>query len=487
MRGFHTHPSPSRPRGGYFVAAARFVLVIAWLSVTALGTAQEPEAAGDPSGRPGSAAASSTPASVSLSLDDVAALSVAADREVAVLARELEEQLDDLGLSGYLDGMELTLGGSVSGDASTEPFAQASAELTAAVEIIPQLTVTGKLSANESAGEPPARSTPVEETDPLSANLGISFSPLADSTGRDREELQAEKSALSLQDAERAAAFSGLTACLDLLSAGAALDIMELQLDVAERALLVTEALHERDRATDQDLDTAEDAFSDLDRQVVHGELAVERAREVLARLLALDTLTLYISGIDTGELEALAAAARNVLSAATTEDLAADDSAVATALLEVQLADLAVEAARRFNPRIGVNATGGLPDSQYEVGVTVSISPSDWDRSAVSEAEADLAYAETEYDYMLRLAELDADSALKELEFAIDDLDRSLDDLTDAEQDLTEAEFRYERGDITLLARDQAKLAVAEAEHAMFISQLEVARSLWAIEFRQY
>ena len=167
--------------------------------------------------------------------------------------------------------------------------------------------------------------------------------------------------------------------------------------------------------------------------------------------------------------------------------ELAEGDVAVVRAVQDVRSAQVDLESTHRFTPRLSVTASGGLPDWQYSVGAELTVSPADWDGTAIRDAQSDLAFAEREYGYAVRIAEYDAISALNELRFSLDDLDVARDDLSDNQQGFAEAEFRFGRGDITQLALDQASLGVAEAEHDVTMAMLNVVRRLMAIEYGQY
>ena len=421
-------------------------------------------------------------AAASLTLELAAELGVGADNQVAVLQRHLGDQLDDLGIAGYLDDMSLKLSGSVGGDLNTPLSTGGSAVLAAGVEIIPQLIVSGSLTATGSTATSPAGGA-----DPLAGSVGLTLNPLADPTGRDRAELAAESTATDLAAAQASAAHRTVGSLIDAVSANMEFELFVLQQEIAIRSLADTQALYDRDRATDQQLDSAEDAVRTGAERIVRAELSQGRFHEVLTREISLAVDSIRIPTTGELNLESYVGAARDVLASASAIELAEGDVTVLHAALDVRAAQLDLESTHRFTPRLSVTASGGLPNWQYSVGAELTISPADWDGSAVRDAESDLAFAEQEYDYAIRIAEYDALAALNEVQFSLDDLEVARDDLADAEQDLAEAKFRFGRGDITQLALDQAGLAVTEAEHVVTAAMLSVVRRFMAIEYGRY
>lgn len=420
-------------------------------------------------------------AATSLTLELVAELAVGADNQVIVLGRRLQDQVDDLGISGYLDDISVRFSGSVGGDAGTPPAGSGSAVLSAGIEIIPQLTVSGSLAATGSAAGSQG------SADPLTGSVGLSFNPFADPTGRDRAELAAESTAADLADARARAAYRAIGSLIDAVSARMELELLTIGQEIAVRSLADVLALHERERATDQQLASAEEIVRVGARRIVRAELSRDRDREALAREIGVAAESIEIPPADELDLESHISAAADLLESMSAAELAEGDVAVLHAAQNLRSAQLDLKSAHRFTPRLSITASGGLPNWQYSVGAELTISPADWDGAAVQSAESDLAFAVGEYEYALRIAEYDALSALGELQFSMDDLDVTRGDLADTRRDLAEAEFRFGRGDIPQLALDQTGLAVTEAEHEVFAAMLNVARRLGAIEFGQY
>ena len=417
-----------------------------------------------------------------LTPEHAAELAIKTDNQVALLQRKLQDQLADLGISGFLEDISVRLSGSLGGNADTAPSAAGSAALSAGIEIIPQLTLTGNIAASGSIA-----GTQADGPDPLSGSVGLSFNPLADPTGRDRDKLAAESTAVDLAYATGSAAYGAIGSLLDALNAQMELDLLVKQQDLAVRSLANTRALYDRDRANDQQLTSAEDAVRTGAERIVRAELSLDRAYEVVARDVGIPSEAIRIPAADELDLDPYVAGAAELAGSLSAAELAELDVAVFRAAQDVRSAQLDLESIHRFSPRVSISASGGLPNRQYSVGAELTVSPADWNGTAAEDARSDLAFAEREYDYALRLAEYDALAALNELQFSLDDLEVALGDLADARQDLAEAAFRFGRGDITQLSLDQTQLGVAEAEHEVTGAMLNVVRRLMAIDYGQY
>jgi outer membrane protein TolC len=417
-----------------------------------------------------------------LTLELAAELAVATNNQIVVLQRKLQDQVDDLGFAGFLDDISLKLSGSAGGDAEAALSASGTAILSAGIDIIPQLTLTGNITATGATAEPQGG-----VSDPLSGSLGLTFNPLADPNGRDRDELAAESTAIDLADATGSAAYGAIGSLIDALLAQMELELLVVQQELAIRALTNTQALYDRNRATDQQLESAEDAVRSGAQRLVRAELAAERAKEVVARDTGIPAAALTIPPAAAVDLDSYVDDAAELAVSLSAVELAESDPALSRADLEVRSARLDLEATHKFTPKVSISATGGLPDWRYSLGAELTVSPADWDGTAVDDAGSDLASAERDYDYALRIAEYDAIAALNNLAFSLDDLEVAAATLADAGQDLTEATFRFGRGDLTQLSLDQTEQGVTEAEYEVTSAKLGVVRDFMAIEYGQY
>lgn len=460
-----------------------------------------------------------------LSFAAAAELAVGADSKVARLSRELQDQLDSLGWRGYLDAISLRLSGSVGGDI-VRPWsglvatsaAEGSALLSARLDLDPRLAVTGTLGATGTYAadtEPDPAAGGGQETgrEGLSGSLQVTYAPFADRTAGDRTELLAESTSADLAEAIAAAAYRGITALIDAVSAAMETDLLTRRQEVEEWSLANTRALRAHDRATEDQLEAAQDAARAAAERVVRSELSAERSVEVLARTLGIPASTVSLPAIADLDTELIMGQAREFLAAAATAGapagsastaevrslaarLALRDASVVTAELQLRTAGLNVEAARRFAPQLSVTASAASPVWQpgaatqswsYKIGAEITLSPSQWDGSAVSDALEDLQAAQDDYAYAVRLAELDVLGGLNELKFALDSVEAERQDRASAEQDLVEAQFRYERGYITALALEQARLAVLSAKHELGTARLTVVGRMAGIDYGQW
>jgi outer membrane protein TolC len=442
------------------------------------------------------AARAAAEAAGALALTGVTEQAVAADSQVRLLERTLSDQLEALGLRGYMDQITLRLSGGLSGSAERGMTADGSATLSANLDLLPQLTLTGTVSAADSwLGEDTPAAPGAADEPAASASLGLLLRPFADSTTTDREELAVKSTTLELENATLQAGYRAVMALVDAVAAEGEIDLLHEQQAVNETALANITALYERDRATDEQLHAAEATVREGARRIARTEIDAARARESLAELLDLSAATIPVPaagalGLDglLARAEELAAAGAGADSGATTvAELAVADPGFRRAALEVEGAALDAEAAYRFSPDLVVSASAGVPNWQYAVNIDLTLSPAQWDGNAVTEAALDLADAEDAQAYALRLAELSVTAAIHELGYALVDVQVANDDLSDAEQDLVEAQFRFERGDITALALAQAKLAVLAARNGLFSAELEVVRQLAVIDYRQW
>lgn len=416
-----------------------------------------------------------------LTFESVVELATRADHEIDVLERRLRDQLEDLGLKSYLDEISLRLSGSLNGDsdAETDATVEGAAVLSGSLEIIPQLILDGSLEAADTSAEVPGASDDV-----FTGTLGLTLLPLADPAGKDRERLLAESTSIDLEAAMSGVASQAALLLVNVVEAELNLVMLREEQAIAERVLTNTQTLHERDRATDAELDGAEAAARTGERQIVRALLDIDRTKESLASDLGLPVDALEFPAVDDLDLEERIVEAQNLLNSTSAAELTLQDGDVRKSELDIRSAQLDVDAARRFDPTISITASAELPDFSYSVGAEVVLSPSQWDAEEVTDAQANLDNALSEYDAALRLAEYDAQAALNEIRYALEDLGFATEHLEDAQHDLEEADFRLSRGAITQLERDQAELAVVQAEHAVVLARIKVAQQLLSVQY---
>jgi outer membrane protein TolC len=405
------------------------------------------------------------------------------DTSITVLERQLRDQLIDLGLKGYLDEISVQLNGSVRGDGDpdtdTEPTYSGTAELSASLEIIPQLVLEGSITATETSAEAIG-----PEPDPVTASLGLTLAPLADPTTRRRKVLAAETSRVELAAARNTVAYQTAVSLVDAVLAEAKLELLRSQLELADRALLDAETLHERDRTTDRELQSARASVWNAREMVVRAEFACDRTREVLARTLNMHADQLELPSLEMLQLDSYLPRASELLETVVPQELAVRYSSVANAEFDIERARLDLRSVHLFHPQIAVTATGGAPDWTYDVGLSVTLSPSQWDSHVAADARTDLERAMSEYEYATRLAEIDAASALSEVRLAMSNVSYAEEDLKLAEQDLAEAGVRLERGAIGDLDRDRVAHDAAMAEYDLYSEKADLLRQVLAVEY---
>ena len=417
-----------------------------------------------------------------LTIGSVIEKAVATDTDIVDLEQSRDDQLDELGWGQYRDVLSLRLSGSVGGDLASAPLADGSSQLSAALQVLPQLSLSGSLVARVQT----AISGPGTQ-DPLSGSIGLTFRPLADASGDDRDELTLRNTEAEIVRETMRTSNQALGLLLAAVEAVESHVLAGQALTVAEQQRASTEALYERERATDQQLVQAESAVRTASQQLLRDEISARRALEELSQLIGETVSVDNLPSWSALGLDDLIAAAMTARSNLTPEVLAQSDSDVEKARQNVEAAEIAVAAARRFTPDLSVSASASLPNFSYQVSAEFLISPSDWSGDDVENAETPLDRANQRYEYALRSATLDTESALLELDIAFTGVDFAREDLADADSALAEALFRLSRGDVTQLAVREAELAVANAQHS-FYSALASALKRWAtIEYQQF
>jgi outer membrane protein TolC len=417
-----------------------------------------------------------------LTVDSAVELAIAADNEIASLEAALADQLYALGWGQYRDDITLRLSGSVEGNADGDLSGNGSSELSASVQLIPQLSVTGSLSARlTSADGQPGGS------DPLSGTVGLQFRPLADAHGDERDELSVEQTRGDIARAVMKVSYSAISRLFSAVEAVESLSLSAAQHDLAVEQLAAIQARYDRERATEAELDNARNSVRSAERQTARNEIALRQAAENLSQVLGLEVTPEDLPGWEDLGLDELLDSVVAHRDEVSTEELALSDSAVVKASYQIASARIDLAAARRFTPNLTISVSAALPDLSYGGQAELSISPSQWDGSAVSDAEDDLEQAQQAYDYAYRTALLGAEMALLDFDYAVADVELAREDLGEAVDTLAETEFRFDRGTVTALAVTEAELAVTRAESSVNSAVAAALKQWHAVDLHQY
>ncbi|MFW5741897.1 MAG: TolC family protein [Spirochaetota bacterium] len=427
-----------------------------------------------------------------IDLESAAALATANDPTIVDLERAVEDAADALGWGPHRDDLTLSLSGSLDGDRLSALTADGTATLGASVDILPQLTLTGQLAGElSSADSGPA--------DPVTGSVGVALNPLADAQGGERDRIAYERATIALDSGARSVAYTAVTRLLDAVAAREDLTLAAADAVLAERTLASLEALAERGRAVDDEVEAARDALRSARQARERKALAADRAAWSLAHAVGLPRDALSLPDWDDLAIGSAAADVRvhagDPSSRPEPDALIDEDPSVRTAALDAEAARVELAAARRFTPELSAGAQARFPlepegaqqQPRYLLSLDVTVRPSDWNGSVKVEAGEDLAFAERALEAARAEARYDARSALLELDIAIEDLDAELHDLELAEQDLAETAFRFEREAATRLALDTAELDVTKAQAAVDVARAAVVRRWYAIDLLQY
>jgi outer membrane protein TolC len=416
-----------------------------------------------------------------LSLDSVSTLAVRRSAEVVRLRRDVDAALDDLGWGAYRDDIALVVNGSARGTSPDDVAAHADASLDVSVELLPQLTLSGNVTARVDEPEPP------KDTDPLSGSVSVTLRPFADAKGRDRDELALEYAELNLASGSRSVAYRAVSQLLSLVEAQTATPLLESELELARDRLTAVRALAERDRATADEVDAARDAVRKADQTLRRHELAVRRGLDELAQTIGVTSERIRVPGWEALGIERRAAAAASAAEAIEPDELVAAAPDVVRAELDVRRARIERDATAAFSPEISAGAGVSLPGPSYSLSLGLTVRPSDWDGRKRAHAEEDVGFARDAVRDARRIARYAIESALLELDISVQELDAARNDLAIAEQDMVEARFRFDRGDVTPLELRQAELSLARSRQNVETARASVVRTWLGVDLAQF
>jgi outer membrane protein TolC len=424
--------------------------------------------------------------------NDAAALAVRASTTVAISRRNLADALDELGWNALRDDLSLSVSGSVSGTSLDDLSSGAGASVSFLVDLLPQLSLSAALRTSLSDPVPP------QGNQLIGADIGLSFDPLAETGERDRKEIAADRAQLQLVVQTRKASALAISRLLDAVRKRDELPLLETSVSLAERELASTQALAARDRATEEQVESASDALRSARQSLERAQFNLSLSLNSLSQTLGIPVSADQLPGADELDVERRSAAALEERLAIDEDALAEDGEDVVSAKLDLRERTLDRSSARRFDPSINVGAglSAGVAGSdagtrttgpEFELSFALTVRPSDWDPERVSRADEDILFAEralaaarTNAGFDLRSALLDFDQAAENLEAARHGLER-------AATDLAEAEFFLRRGEITQLQYDRTALSVAEAEADVRSAQISLIAQWTAIQLVQF
>lgn len=415
-----------------------------------------------------------------LSIDSVAELATSGSPELVRLQRALDAALERLGWQAYRDDLAIALEGSVSGATPDELAAAGAASVNLAIEIIPQLTITGELVGRLDIDE-------AGPDEPYGASVGLTLEPLADAQRRPRDELAVEKATIELESTARSIAADAIDRLLTAVRTEERIPLLESALAIAEQRLERTEALAERARATADDVIRAAESLRTARQTLERARLDAQRARLRLAQRLRIPADEIVLAGSDELGLDDYVGRIRDSTAALDTAELVGATEAVEEARINLESARIDAAAARRFTPELSASAAMELPGRAYSLGLSLEMRPSDWDGTARAQAAMDLTVAERSYESTLLAKELDLRIARLGLAQALEDLEAARSSYEVVSAHLEEALFLFDRGDATALDVSQAELDLTEAEYRVSNARAAVVSAWFTIDLARF
>jgi outer membrane protein TolC len=416
-----------------------------------------------------------------LTIDGVARLAVREDPLLVRLQRAVDDARDELGWAGVADDLAISVGGSLQGADFSQIESAGNVSLTAGLNLLPQLTITGSLGANYN--DPETDQAPP----PLTASVGLALLPFADAQGRSRDEVALARAQADLAARAREASYGAIDALLAAVEARSRATLAEHERNVAAARYESVSALAARDRATDDEVASARDESRVARQAVDRRRLEADERLWVLARTTGLPLDDLELPGWMELELDSRIDEARKDARTLQADALVAASHGVVGARLALESARIEASATRAFTPRLTANAGLSLPGPGYSLGLSVSARLSDWDALANERSDEDVVLAARALESAVRSAEYAFRAARLELSFAHEELEAALRDLQRAEQSLAETEFRFNRGDVAPLTVSQAELTVERARLRTQIRRAGVIRAWYAIDLLHF
>jgi hypothetical protein len=394
-----------------------------------------------------------------LTFDSVVEHALSASSAVSMLQDVLADQLSEAGFQSYLQGIGISVSGAVGGNPAVPFTSSGDAALSANIELLPQLSVNGSLSAAYAGTDDPPFS-------PLEGSIGLLFTPLADPTEHPRDLLEIEQTTVQLETAVKAVSFTAVSRLLDAVMAGMQAGLDEKEHSVAEQVLHATSLLYEKEQVTKQAYTGAKNTLRWRTHDLLLSNLAAEKALESLAQIIAMPVGRFGVPALEHLELGNPADQAATFLESPDIDRLAERAAAVRLAFLDVKEAEIDLSGARAFSPSLSVTVSTALPDLDYSVVAQFGFSISDFDLKARDSAQTTLAHAGIAYENTRSIAHFDVRKAVLELEIALQELEAAREALAESQLGLTEMQYFAEQGEATELELAQSELEVHIAAH---------------------
>ena len=427
--------------------------------------------------------------------DDAAALAVRSSTALVSLRRNLADAMDEFGWESYRDDLGVSLTGAVSGSSFDAITSTAGVSVGFDIDLIPQLTLSTELGAT--ILDP----VPANGYDIADGSLGLSFAPLADASDRDRDELAVESAQFAITQETRARSYSAIVRLFAAVREAAEIQGLENALSLAERNLASVTALRDRDRATDDQVESATDVVRFADQDLRRGEFDLIIALNSLSSELGIPVSEEQLPALEMLDLETTIANAMSAIVDLDEDELVSQSPGVVEAGFGVTAERIARSEVRAFDPSaLVIDANVGsaltLPsegasvefaEPEVSISFLFSVNASNWDRDRVSRADEDITLAEQSLEAAVAGARLSLRSQRLDLTIALENVAAAERDLLLAEQDLLEAEFLRGRGELTDLAYDQTNAEVDAAALTAQFARLTAVQQLYAIELIQF
>jgi outer membrane protein TolC len=299
--------------------------------------------------------------------------------------------------------------------------------------------------------------------------------------------LEIDRTRVQLESAIQTVSHAAISALLNAIMAEWQTELDELEHSVAEKVLLATRSLYEKEQVTEEAYAEARNALRSRKQETLLSSLDAEKALEILAHIIGIPVGQFRLPGLENLGLAEIADQASVFLDSPDIDKLAGLSVDVRLAFLDVKEAEIDLSAARVFAPSFSVTANTTLPNLDYSVGAQFGFSISDFDLKARDDSLRNLSYAQTFYENTLSMGRLDVRKAILELEIALEELGAARESLAESKIDLAETLYFAGQGEATELESAQSELAVRMAEYAAASAEAEAAGRWFAIQFAQF
>lgn len=416
-----------------------------------------------------------------LTFDEVVQAALNRSAQLALLELQLSDLMIESGLKGFFNDTSLSVNAGVSGSPDNWLAGYSgSVQIGTVLEILPQLSVNGNVSAGYGSPSQPG-------SVPVSGSAGFLFKPFAATGPLKMENLEISRKKSEITALVQSLSNSAVLKYLDLISGYLDQSMKKEIYELSVKTLIASENLYAAEQILDVEYNTVKQAEVSAGHNLQRSELSYELLLESFSYSTGIPVNEIVIPEFSQFNVMDIISASEQLLEENDINQFLEKSSALQASEFDISAAEIAYSDANIINPQFSVTAGMDFPSMEYSAALSFSLSPAGIAVNEKKAAQIQLSSAQNAFTYNQRVAFLNIQASMNELKFAVENLEAVQFQLSADEKSFTQAEFFRDKGQQTEIQFLQARIDLLASKNDLALTEMNIIRKWFALQFGQF